>query len=140
LEGIMHQEKAWSYPAAVRMLMYLAFTMLIPRSSLPCINVPLLPIILPKPQEAVKYICPYLQGIKGKGLTFTPNTNLVLNCYAITDFAGLWKYGDDHQDPICMKSFTVSHGLSTLGRYPIQWSFRLQMKVALRSMTKAKYT
>jgi hypothetical protein len=48
VEGLVHQKKAWSDPAAVGTMVYLSFTMLIPKSSLPCINVPLLPII-PKP-------------------------------------------------------------------------------------------
>ena len=38
----------------------------------------------------VKIICGYLQGTKDNGLVFNPPKKLVVNCYADSDFAGLW--------------------------------------------------
>ena len=74
-------------------------------------------------EEAVKHICQYLQGVKGRGLTFQPNTNLHLDCYIDADFAGLWNYDND-PDPVCVKSQTGY--VLTLGGCPIQWSSKLQ--------------
>ena len=41
---------------------------------------------------AVKRICRYLQGTNDNGLVFNPSKNLVVDCYADADFAGLWGY------------------------------------------------
>ena len=41
-------------------------------------------------ETAVKRICRYLQGTKENGLVFNPSKKLVVDCYADTDFAGLW--------------------------------------------------
>ena len=86
-------------------------------------------------EEAVNHICRYLQGVKVKGLTFQPNTNLQLDCYVDSDFAGLWNYKND-QSPLCVKSRT-GYVLS-LGGCPIQWSSKLQSKISL-STIEAEY-
>ena len=41
-------------------------------------------------ETAVKRICRYLQGIKYNGLVFNPSKKLDVDCYADTDFAGIW--------------------------------------------------
>ena len=41
-------------------------------------------------KTAVKRIFRYLQGTKYNGLVFNPPKKLVVDCYADTDFAGLW--------------------------------------------------
>ena len=86
-------------------------------------------------KEAVKQICRYLQGVKCKGLIFQPNTNLQLNFYVDTNFSGLWNYENVHY-VVCVKSQTGY--VLTLGGCPIQWSSKLQSKIAL-STTEAKY-
>ena len=86
-------------------------------------------------KETVKHICRYLQGVKGKGLTYQPNMNLQLDCYGDADSSGLCNYEND-QDPVCVKSRTGY--LLTLGGCPIQWSSKLQSEIAL-STTGAKY-
>ena len=53
----------------------------------------------------MKRICRYLQGTKDNGLVFNPSKKLDVDCYADTDFAGLWGYVDP-QDPICARSRT----------------------------------
>ena len=86
-------------------------------------------------EEAVKHICRYLQGVKGKGLTFQPNTNLQIDCYVDADFSGLQSC-KNYQDPVCLNSRTVY--VLTLGGCPIQRSSKLQSKFALSNM-EAKY-
>ena len=85
-------------------------------------------------EEAVKLICRYLKGAKGKGLTLKPTTSLDLDCYVDADFAGL--YGQENvQDPVCVKSRTGY--VLTLGGCPVTWSSKLQTEIAL-STTEAE--
>ena len=51
----------------------------------------------------MKRICTYLQVSKEYGLVFNPSKQLVVDCYADADFAGLWGH-EDPQDPICARS------------------------------------
>jgi hypothetical protein len=83
----------------------------------------------------VKHICQYLQGVKDDGLTFKPSKDLQLHCYVDADLAGLWNY-ESNQDPVCIKSCTGY--VMTLGGCPIQWSSKLQTKIAL-STREAEY-
>ena len=48
----------------------------------------------------------YLQGTKGNGLVFNSSNKLVVDCYADSDFAGMWGH-EDTQDPICAIRRTV---------------------------------
>ena len=71
----------------------------------------------------VKRICRYLQGTKDNGLVFNLSKKLVVDCYADTDFAGLWGH-EDPQDPICARSrnaFVVN-----FANCPILWVSKLQ--------------
>ena len=86
-------------------------------------------------EEAIKHICRYLQGVKGRGLPFKPNSSLGLDLYVDANFAGLWSYEDD-QDPVCFKSRTAY--MITLGGCPISWSSKLQTEIAL-STTEAEF-
>ena len=54
---------------------------------------------------AVKSICRYLQGTKDNCLWFNPSNELMVDCYANTDFSGMWGY-EDPQNPICARSRT----------------------------------
>ena len=74
-------------------------------------------------EEAIKHICQYLQGVKGNGLTFQPNTSLELDLYVDADFSVLWNYEDD-QDTVFVKSRTGY--LLTLGGCTIIWRSKLQ--------------
>ena len=85
--------------------------------------------------NAIKRIIRYLQGTNNKGMTFTPDPELRLNCYVDSDYAGLWNY-EDYQDPICVKSRT-GYTL-TLGDCPLVWSSRLQTEISLSTL-EAEY-
>ena len=51
-------------------------------------------------------ICRYLQGIKDNGLVFNPYKKRLVDCYADSDFEGLWGH-ENPQYPICDRSRTV---------------------------------
>ena len=130
-----HRKDHWNYASVIGMLMYLSsnahpeiqfavhqcarFTHC-PRAS---------------HEEAVKHVCRYLQGVKGRGLTFQPSSRLDLDLYVDADFAGLWSHEDD-QDPVSVKSRTGY--VITLGGCPISWSSKLQTEIAL-STTEAEF-
>jgi hypothetical protein len=130
-----HRKETWNYASVIGMLMYLSsnahpeiqfavhqcarFTHC-PRAS---------------HEEAIKHICRYLQGAKGKGLTSQPTSSLELDLYIDADFAGLWNHEDD-QDPVSVKSRTGY--VITLGGCPIIWSSKLQTEIAL-STTEAEF-
>jgi hypothetical protein len=76
-----------------------------------------------------------LKGTRDKGLVFTPDEEMKLDCYVDADFAGLWNV-EDKQDPVCVKSRTGF--CLTLGNCPLIWVSRLQSEIAL-STTEAEY-
>jgi hypothetical protein len=84
--------------------------------------------------QAVKRIAKYLAGMKERGLTFSPNPNIKLDCYVDADFAGLWRYEDD-QDPVCVKSRT---DVFTIAGCPVSWASKLQTEIALSTL-EAEY-
>ena len=53
----------------------------------------------------MKRICRYLQGTQYNVLVFNPSKKLDVDCYADTDFAGLWGHVYP-QDSICARSRT----------------------------------
>ena len=71
----------------------------------------------------VKRICRYIQGTKDNGLVFNPSKKLVVDCYADTDFAGLWGH-EDPQYPICARSRTGF--VVTFDNSPLLWVSKLQ--------------
>ena len=88
-------DEEWSYPSVVGMLLYLSSNSRLdiqfavhqcarfthsPRAS---------------HAKAITRIAKYLAGTKDRGLTFSPDTKLQLDCYVDADFAGLWKHEDD---------------------------------------------
>jgi hypothetical protein len=80
---------------------------------------------------AVKKIIRYLQGTKDKGLIMKPTSDLSIDCYVDTDFAGL--YGqEDPQDPISVKSRT-GYDLF-LANCPLFWVSKLQTEIASSTM------
>ncbi len=85
--------------------------------------------------QAIKQIAKYLAGTKTRGLTFSPDPNVKLDCYVDADFAGLWKHEDD-QDPVCVKSRTGY--VFTLAGCPVSWSSKLQTEIALSTL-EAEY-
>jgi hypothetical protein len=85
--------------------------------------------------EAVKRIARYLAGTRDRGLTFTPDPNIKLDCYVDADFAGLWGYEDD-QDPVCVKSRTGF--VFTVAGCPVSWTSKLQTEIALSTL-EAEY-
>jgi hypothetical protein len=84
---------------------------------------------------AIKRIARYLVGTKDRGLTFSPDENLKLDCYVDADFAGLWRYEDD-QDPVCVKSRTGY--VFTFAGCPVSWTSKLQTEIALSTL-EAEY-
>ena len=79
----------------------------------------------------MKRICRYLQVTKYNGLFFNPSKKLVVDCYAVADFAGLWGH-EDPQDPICAISRTGF--VVTFSNCPIFWVSKLQKKIALSTL------
>ena len=69
-------------------------------------------------KTAVKRICRYLQSTNYNVLVFNPSKKLDLDCYADTDFAGLWGH-EDPQDPIFDRSRTVF--VATFSNCPLLW-------------------
>ena len=55
-------------------------------------------------------------------VVFNPSKKLVVDCYADTDFAGLWGH-EDPQDPICARSRTVF--VVTFSNCPLLWVSKL---------------
>ena len=56
-------------------------------------------------ETSVKMICRYLQVTNDNGLLFNPYKKLVVDCYADTDYVGLWGH-EDPQDHIFARSRT----------------------------------
>ena len=54
---------------------------------------------------AIKRIGRYLLGTKDKGMIIKPTSNIGINAYPYTDFAGLYGY-EDNNDPVCDHSHT----------------------------------
>ena len=82
-------------------------------------------------KTAVKRICRYLEGTKYNVLVFNPLKKLVVDCYADSDFAGLWVH-EDHQDPICDRSLTLI--MVTFANCPLLWVSKLQTEIALSTL------
>ena len=85
--------------------------------------------------DGVNRIIRYLLGTGDKGMTFTPDLDLKLDCYVDADYAGLWGHEED-QDPVCVKS--RSGYVLTLGNCPVTWSSKLQKEIALSTL-EAEY-
>ena len=85
--------------------------------------------------DGVKRIIRYLNATKNQGMTFKPDSGMVLDCYVDADFAGLWKSVSD-QDPVCVKSRTGY--VMTLGECPLIWASKLQTKIAMSTL-EAEY-
>ena len=66
----------------------------------------------------VKRIFWYLQGTKDNGLVFNTPKKLVVDCYAVADFVGLWGH-ENPQDPICARSRTVF--VVTFSNFTLLW-------------------
>ena len=62
---------------------------------------------------------------------FNPSKKLVVDCYADTDFAGLWGYVDP-QDPICERSRNVF--VVTFANFPRLWVSKIQTEIALYNL------
>ena len=133
-DGSRRKER-WKYASIIGMMMYISSNahLEIQFAVYQCAHFTHCPRYSHK--EAVNQICRYLQGVKDKGMTFQPNTNIQIDCYVDSNFSVLWNYDND-QDPVCVKSKT-SYVL-TLGVCPIQWSSKIQSKIAL-STTEAEF-
>ena len=62
---------------------------------------------------------------------FNPSKKLFVDCYADTDFAGLWGH-EDPQDPICDRSRTGS--VVNFSNCPLLWVSKLQTEIALSTL------
>jgi hypothetical protein len=85
--------------------------------------------------RAVKHICRYLKGTANRGLEFTLNGEMAIDCYVDSDFAGLWQQ-EEEQDPVSTRSRTGY--FLTFGGCPLLWGSRLQTETALSTM-EAEY-
>lgn len=85
--------------------------------------------------KAVKRIIRYLKGTKDKGMTFSPTSEYLVDCYVDADFAGLWGIEYD-QDPVSVKSRT-GYLIMFMG-CPLLWASKLQTQIALSTM-EAEY-
>ena len=86
-------------------------------------------------ERAVHRIVRYLVGTKDKGLIFTPDPSVGIECHVDADFSGNW-CKDDSEDPSSVLSrtgFVISYG-----RCPLIWMSKLQTEIAL-STTEAEY-
>ena len=79
----------------------------------------------------VDRICSYLQGTKDNGLVFNPSKNLVVDCYADADFAGLWGH-ENPQDLICARSRIGF--VETFSNCPLLWASKLQTEIDLSTL------
>ena len=82
-------------------------------------------------EQAVIRICRYLKGTKQDGMIFRPSKNMMVDCYADADFAGLWGAEDPH-DPVCVKSRTGY--VVTIANCPLLWVSKLQTEHALSTL------
>jgi hypothetical protein len=127
--------ETWEYASVVGMLMYLG------TNSRPDIafSVNQCARHTHNPREshakAVKHICRYLKGTATRGLEFTLNGEMAVDCYVDSDFAGLWNQEDD-QDPVSTRSRTGY--FLTFGGCPLLWGSKLQTETALSTM-EAEY-
>jgi hypothetical protein len=85
--------------------------------------------------KAVKHICRYLKGTANRGLEFTLDGEMAIDCYVDSDFAGLWQQ-EEEQDPVSTRSRTGY--FLTFGGCPLLWGSRLQTETALSTM-EAEY-
>ena len=128
-------DEAWSYPAAVGMLLYIS------SNTRPDIQFAVHQVARfshsPRKShaQAVKRIVRYLINTHDKGIQFDPNLQSGLDCYVDADFAGLYSY-EDSQDPVSVKSRTGF--VLTLFGCPIIWQSKLQTEITLSS-TAAEY-
>jgi hypothetical protein len=83
----------------------------------------------------VKHICRYLKGTATRGLEFTLDGEMAIDCYVDSDFAGLWQQ-EEEQDPVSTRSRTGY--FLTFGGCPLLWGSRLQTETALSTM-EAEY-
>jgi hypothetical protein len=93
----------WSYPAAVRILLYLS------SHTRPDIQFAVHQVArfsyCPRKSHAQAVILQYLIGTRKHGTMFQPDLSKGLDCYVDADFAGLWSY-EDEQDLVSVKSCT----------------------------------
>ena len=74
-------------------------------------------------EKSMKGICLYFQGTMENGLAFNPSNNLLVDCYANADFAGLWVY-ENPQDPISDRTGTVF--MVTFSNCLLLWVSKIQ--------------
>ena len=60
-----------------------------------------------------------------------PYKKLIVDCYADTDFTGLWGY-ENPQDPICARSRTGF--VVTFANCPLLWMSKMQAEIALSTL------
>jgi hypothetical protein len=80
---------------------------------------------------ALERIGQYLKKTQDKGLILKPTKQLDLDCYADSDFAGMWSY-EQKNDPSCVKS--RSGFVICIANCPVIWSSKLQGLIALSTM------
>ena len=86
-------------------------------------------------EEAVKIIEQYLKKKDDKGLVFTPNVSIRIECYANAYFVGSWLREDLDQ---VGSVFSRTGYIIKFSHCPIVWVSKIQTEIAL-STTEAEY-
>jgi hypothetical protein len=120
--------EAWSYPSIVGMLLYLS------SNTRPDIAFAVSQVARfnhsPKQSHAtaIKMIVRYLHRTSDKGLIVRPTGSLRLDCYADSDFSGLYRQEPD-SSPNSVRSRTGF--IISLGGCPLIWLSQLQKEISL---------
>lgn len=82
-------------------------------------------------EQAILWICRYLEDTKNQGFTIELSDNWSEDCYADADVAGLWRV-EDPNNPNCAKSCTGF--VVTVASYPVIWKSKLHQENSLSTL------
>ena len=125
------RKEHWSYSSVVGMLLYLTCNSRpdIAFSVNQCARFTNCPKLVH--EQAIKRIGRYLKATREKGLIMKPNSDMNLELYADSDFAGLWNV-ENPDDPISVRSRTGY--IITLCGLPVSWKSKLQTEISTSTM------
>ena len=87
--------------------------------------------------RAIKHIGRYLLGTRKQGLIFTPDPDMLFDCFADANYCGNWNRS------IAMEQIDTARSRTgyfvAFASCPLLWASRLQTEIAL-STTEAEYT
>lgn len=129
------RHESWNYRSIIGNLNYIAdnsrpdISMAVHQCACFCIS----PRVIH--ELAVKGIFRYLHATKSKGIIMHLSTNLALDMYVDSDFAGMW-----HKEHTHLPDNVLSHTGHVIffGGCPVTWASRLQTEIAL-SATESEY-